>query len=110
MNTVTPAISAATATVQKPAKALTQFEFWGRMLVLPYLLVFVVFVLYPVCYGLWLARDPASYAALADDPIFFRTAVNTVVFLLVAVNLKMVLALGLSGFFEIGRASCRERV
>ena len=41
MNTVTPAISAATATVQKPAKALTQFEFWGRMLVLPYLLVFV---------------------------------------------------------------------
>ena len=99
MNTVTPAIATATAAAQKPAKALTQFEFWGRMLVLPYLLVFVVFVLYPVCYGLWLARDPASYAALADDPIFFRTAINTVVFLLVAVNLKMVLALGLSGFF-----------
>jgi ABC-type sugar transport system permease subunit len=29
--------------------------------VLPYLLVFVVFVLYPVGYGLWLARDPDSY-------------------------------------------------
>jgi multiple sugar transport system permease protein len=83
----------------KPAKTLTQWEFWGRMLVLPYLLVFVVFVVYPVCYGLWLARDPASYAQLADDPIFFRTAINTVVFLLVAVNLKMVIALGLSGFF-----------
>ncbi len=83
----------------RPKKALTQYEFWGRMLVLPYLLIFVVFVLYPVCYGLWLARHPASYVALADDPIFFRTAINTVVFLLVAVNLKMIVALGLSGFF-----------
>ena len=65
----------------------------------PYLLVFVVFVLYPVGYGLWLARSPQSYVKLFDDPIFFRTAINTVVFLVVAVNLKMVVALGLSGFF-----------
>jgi multiple sugar transport system permease protein len=83
----------------KPAKALTQWERWGRLMVLPYIIVFVVFVLYPVCYGLWLARDPANYTQLADDPIFFRTAINTVVFLLVAVNLKMIVALGLSGFF-----------
>ena len=95
MNTAT----ATTSLASKPAKALTQFEFWGRMLVLPYLLVFAIFVLYPVCYGLWLARDPANYVALADDPIFFRTAINTAVFLLVAVNLKMIVALGLSGFF-----------
>jgi multiple sugar transport system permease protein len=47
------------------------------MLVLPYLLVFVVFVLYPVGYGLWLARDPDSYVKLADDPIFFRTVPST---------------------------------
>src|SRR6185436_14929317 len=64
-----------------------------------YLLVFAVFVLYPVCYGLWLARSPASYSRLFDDPIFFRTAVNTVVFIVVAVNLKMAIALALSGFF-----------
>ena len=83
----------------RAAKALTAWEYWGRLLVLPYVLVFVVFVLYPVCYGLWLARDPASYSQLADDPVFFRTAINTVVFLLVAVNLKMMVALGLSGFF-----------
>lgn len=69
------------------------------MLVVPYLLVFVVFVVYPVGYGLWLARDPQSYVRLFDDPVFFRTAINTVVFLLVAVNVKMVIALGLSGFF-----------
>jgi multiple sugar transport system permease protein len=68
-------------------------------MVVPYLLVFLVFVLYPVGYGLWLARHPASYSKLFEDPIFFRTAINTVVFVVVAVNLKMVLALALSGFF-----------
>jgi multiple sugar transport system permease protein len=85
------------------AKQLTAFELWGRILVVPYLIVFVVFVLYPVGYGLWLARHPESYSKLFDDPIFFRTAVNTLVFLLVAINLKMVLALGLSGFFVQSR-------
>ena len=79
--------------------ALNRSQWWGRAFVLPYLLVFAVFVLYPVCYGLWLARSPASYSRLFDDPIFFRTAVNTVVFIVVAVNLKMAIALALSGFF-----------
>ncbi len=86
-----------------PAKQLTAFELWGRILVVPYLIVFVVFVLYPVGYGLWLARHPESYVKLFDDPIFFRTAVNTLVFLVVAINLKMVVALGLSGFFVQSR-------
>ena len=80
-------------------KPLNSWEFWGRWLVLPYLLIFVVFVLYPVCYGLWLARDPGNYVKLAEDPIFFRTALNTLVFLFIGVNVKMMLALGLSGFF-----------
>ena len=91
------------AAAPRPPKALTQWERWGRILVVPYLLVFVIFVLYPVCYGLWLARDPGNYVKLADDPIFFRTAVNTFIFLVVAVNLKMVIALGLSGFFVQSR-------
>ena len=68
-------------------------------MVLPYLLVFVTFVVFPVGYGLWLARDPQNYVKLVEDPIFFRTAINTAVFLLVAVNLKMAMALALSGFF-----------
>ena len=33
-------------------------ELWGRAFVLPYLLFFAIFVLYPVGYGLWLARSP----------------------------------------------------
>ena len=51
------------------------------ILIAPYVLVFLAFVLYPVTYGLWLARHPASYVQLFADPIFFRTVVNTIVFL-----------------------------
>jgi len=86
-----------------PTSRLSAWDFWGRIMVVPYILVFLIFVLYPVCYGLWLARHPASYVALFDDPIFFRSAVNTFVFLMVAINLKMVVALALSGFFVMER-------
>lgn len=82
-----------------PGRSSSSWEFWGRWLVVPYLLIFLVFVLYPVCYGLWLARHPESYVKLFEDPIFFRTAVNTLVFLVVAINVKMLVALLLSGFF-----------
>ncbi len=78
---------------------VSTWETWGRIMVVPYLAVFVLLVLYPVGYGLWLARDPQSYRQLFDDPVFFRTAINTLVFVVVAVNLKMAIALGLSGFF-----------
>jgi multiple sugar transport system permease protein len=74
-------------------------ELWGLAMLAPYVLIFLVFVLYPVGYGLWLARHPATYVALFNDPIFIRSVVNTVLFLAVAVNVKMVLALMLSGFF-----------
>jgi multiple sugar transport system permease protein len=84
----------------RPArKGLTSWERWGLFLVVPYLLIFLVFVIYPVLYGLWLARDPQTYVRLFADPIFFRTLINTVVFIVVAVNVKMVVALFLSGFF-----------
>jgi multiple sugar transport system permease protein len=86
-----------------PTSRLSTWDFWGRIMVVPYILVFLIFVLYPVCYGLWLARHPESYVALFDDPIFFRSAVNTFVFLVVAINLKMVVALALSGFFVMER-------
>jgi multiple sugar transport system permease protein len=86
-----------------PAPRLTAWEFWGRILVVPYILIFAIFVLYPVGYGLWLARHPQSYVDLFNDPIFFRSAVNTLVFLVVAINIKMMVALALSGFFVMER-------
>jgi multiple sugar transport system permease protein len=92
--------SVAMPAVSAPArKSSNQWEFWGRMLVVPYLLIFFIFVLFPVGYGLWLARHPESYVKLFDDPIFFRTAINTVIFLVVGINIKMAVAMVLSGFF-----------
>lgn len=79
------------------------WQLWARLMVAPYLLLFAVFVLYPVGYGLWLARDPQSYVELVDDPIFLRSLLNTLAFLLIAINLKMLLALLLSGFFVRSR-------
>ena len=80
-----------------------RWQFWGAVMVVPYLLVFVVFVLYPVGYGLWLARHPQSYVKLVEDPIFFRSVINTAIFLVVAINIKMLVALVLSGFFVTSR-------
>ena len=95
----TIAVNQISPPVRKARAALTSWEVWGLVLVVPYLLVFLIFVIYPVGYGLWLARDPQSYVRLVADPIFFRTLINTVIFIVVAVNLKMVIALFLSGFF-----------
>ncbi|MHC2271165.1 ABC-type sugar transport system permease subunit [Bradyrhizobium diazoefficiens] len=78
---------------------LTPAQVWGIALLAPYLLVFLAFVVYPVCYGLWLARAPANYVALYNDPIFARAAVNTLIFLVIGINTKMLIALFLSGFF-----------
>ena len=78
---------------------LTTTQIWGFALLAPYFLVFLAFVLYPVGYGIWLARHPASYVTLYHDPVFARAAINTLFFLLVGINLKMLVALFLSGFF-----------
>ena len=86
-----------------PVPRLDAWQWWGRAMVVPYLLIFLIFVLYPVGYGLWLARHPQSYIDLMNDPIFFRSAANTLVFLVFAINLKMAIALGLSGFFVNNR-------
>src|ERR1051325_5665725 len=90
-----------------PRRARSVWQTWGMLMLTPYILVFLVFVLYPVTYGLWLARHPQSYVTLFDDPVFFRTVVNTIIFLLVAVNVKFALALFLSGFFVHDRAWIR---
>src|SRR5438128_11595911 len=89
-----------------PAR-LSPWQVWGLILIAPYLLVFLVFVAYPVGYGFWLARDPQTYVRLFDDPIFPRSVVNTLVFLIVGINLKMMVALALSGFFVQARAWIR---
>ena len=83
---------------------LTPQQVWGIVLLAPYFLVFAAFVVYPIGYGLWLARAPENYVALYHDPIFARAAINTLIFLLIGINIKMLIALFLSGFFVEQRA------
>jgi multiple sugar transport system permease protein len=82
---------------------MSSWQFWGLIMIAPYVLIFLAFVLYPVGYGLWTARHPQSYVHLWEDPIFARSVVNTLIFLIVGVNLKMFVALLLSGFFAVAR-------
>jgi multiple sugar transport system permease protein len=72
---------------------------WAIAFCIPYVGVFVAFVLFPVFYGLWLGHEPSLYLELFEDPIYQRTVVNTILYLAIGVNLKMFLALLLSGFF-----------
>jgi multiple sugar transport system permease protein len=92
---------------RRPAPWLSPRQAWGLILLAPYALVFLVFVAYPIAYGFWVARDPQSYESLFNDPIFPRSVVNTLVFLIVGINLKMMIALMLSGFFVQARAWIR---
>jgi multiple sugar transport system permease protein len=100
-----------TAEEQTPAGTagarLSTIQFWGLIMIAPYVLVFLVFVLYPAIYGFWLARHPQSYVELFQDPIFLRSLRNTLIFLIIGINLKMLVALLLSGFFTESRVWIR---
>ncbi len=72
---------------------------WAIAFVVPYIAVFLAFVVYPVFYGAWMGSSPRLYSQLFSDPIYQETVVNTLLFLAFGVNLKLFLALLLSGFF-----------
>ena len=72
---------------------------WAIAFVLPYAAVFFVFVLYPFGYALWMAHRPSLYAELIADRSYLPAVVNTLLFAGLGVNVKMFLALLLSGFF-----------
>ena len=95
----TVALPQAKSLTPTPKTRMSPWRAWGLVMLAPYMLVFVVFVVYPVLYGLWLARSPANYVALFADPVFDNSILNTLIFLVVAINLKMIAALLLSGFF-----------
>jgi multiple sugar transport system permease protein len=83
-----------------PGRRLQRSELaWALAFLVPYLAVFAAFVVYPVGYGLWLARDPVLYGELFGDPRYAMTVVNTVIFVGLGVNLMMFAAVLLSGLF-----------
>src|SRR5437763_9135974 len=66
---------------------------WAVAFIVPYVAVFFAFVVYPVCYGLWMGSEPSLYTELFSDPIYQSTVVNTMLFLAFGVNLKLFFAL-----------------
>src|SRR5215813_11614970 len=72
---------------------------WALAFCVPYIAVFLAFVVYPVAFGIWMGSDTTLYPRLFSDPIYWRTVVNTALFLGIAINVKLFLALLLSGFF-----------
>ena len=72
---------------------------WSITFIVPYAVVFLAFAVYPVGYALWMARQPSLYVELIADPLYLPTVVNTLLFVGVGVNVKMFLAMLLSGFF-----------
>src|SRR5690606_14967968 len=95
---VAAAIEHAPAGKMAPGR-LSQEAVWGRIFLIPYIVLFIAMVIYPVAYGVLLGTHPGSCVRLWQDPVFLDAVVNTIVFLGVAVNVKLFLALLLSGFF-----------
>ena len=101
---------AVTSTIENPAfqgakkrsaswTRLTRSDrLWALAFATPYILVFgfrhLPDLLWPVA-----RQHPASYRQLLADPVYPSALFNTVIYLAVAVNLKLFLALLLSGFF-----------
>jgi multiple sugar transport system permease protein len=72
---------------------------WAIAFALPYAAVFLVFVVYPFGYAVWMGARPSLYAELIADRLYLPGIVNTLLFVGLGVNVKMFLALLLSGFF-----------
>jgi len=72
----------------------------GLLFSLPLILLFLLFVAYPLFFEVSQGFDRTTYEVLFSDPIYVQTVVNTAVYVLVAVNLKMFLALLLSGLLQ----------
>jgi multiple sugar transport system permease protein len=72
---------------------------WAVAFAIPYVLIFLLFVIYPILYGFYLGGDPALYKQLFDDPRYGIALVNTLIYVGLGVNLHILGAFLLSGFF-----------
>jgi multiple sugar transport system permease protein len=72
---------------------------WAIAFALPYVAIFLAFVVYPIGFGIWMGSDAALYRELFSDPRYVTTVFNTLIYVGIGVNLKLFLAFLLSGFF-----------
>jgi multiple sugar transport system permease protein len=82
-------------------------NFQGLLFSLPLVLLFLAFVVYPLYFEVTQALDRYTYEVLFNDPIYVQTVVNTLVYVGIAVNLKLFLALLLSGVLDDDSRSTR---
>ena len=87
---------AATAAMLSPRSRNLQ----GLLFSLPLILLFLAFVVYPLYFEVTQALDRYTYEVLFNDPIYVQTIINTIVYVGIAVNVKLFLALLLSGLLE----------
>jgi len=66
----------------------------------PLVLIFLVLVITPITYMIYMGLDASIYPAVFSVPVFIQTLWNTVIFVGVAVNVKMFLSLVLSALFS----------
>jgi multiple sugar transport system permease protein len=105
MSVTQQALTVGRALAARPARKTWHGELigaeyaWAIAFALPYVAVFFAFVIYPICYGLYLGGQPQLYRDLFADPRYLTAVVNTLVYVGVGVNVKMFLAFMLSGFF-----------
>jgi multiple sugar transport system permease protein len=72
---------------------------WAIAFALPYIAIFLAFVVYPIAFGIWMGSDLSLYEQLFSDPRYLTAVINTLLYVVIGVNLKMFLAFLLSGFF-----------
>jgi multiple sugar transport system permease protein len=72
---VVPRRPARAATVRDP-DAVGKKSIWNALFVLPYLLVFIVLVIVPVCLGMWLSFQDYDMLAGYGGPVGWRNYVE----------------------------------
>jgi len=72
---------------------------WAIAFALPYAAIFLAFVVYPICFGIWMGSSLALYQELFSDPRYLMTVANTLIYVGIGVNLKLFVAFLLTGFF-----------
>jgi multiple sugar transport system permease protein len=93
--------------------AVSQHEPWVRKTGLglafcgPLILIFLILVVTPMVYEIYLGLDRTIYPAIFSDPIFIQTIWNTILFVGIAVNVKMFLAMVLSALFSADHWAAR---
>jgi multiple sugar transport system permease protein len=72
-------------------------NFLGLAFSLPFLIIFATFVVYPLLYSALIVSSGDYLSRVMSDPLFWRSLTNTLIYVGLAVNIKMFIALVLSG-------------